>query len=100
MAARLTRSGAGLRRCRDAAIGTIELLERRTEVLELKEPLTEDDRQSAVRMNGLLSNVTADSKNYHFTLVDSIENEEEAKAEQEILQEHELKGIELVDRLG
>ena len=79
----LTRSGAGVRRRRDAAMGTI--LERRTEVLGLKQSLTEDDRQSAVRMNGLLSSVTADFKNYHFTLIDSIANEDEAKAEQAIL---------------
>ena len=96
----LTRSGGGVRRHRDVAIGTIELLERRTAVLELKESLTEDDRQSAMRMNGLLSSVTTDFKNYHFTLIDSIENEEEAQAEQAILQEHELKVMELVDRLG
>ena len=56
----LTRSGASVRRRRDAAIGTIELLERRTAVLELKESLTENDRQSAMRMNGLLSSVTTD----------------------------------------
>ena len=60
----LTRSGASVRRRRDAAIATIELLERRTAVLEDKESLTEDDRQSALRMNGLLSSVTADFKNY------------------------------------
>ena len=51
-------------------------------------------------MNGLLCSVTADFKNYHFTLIDSIENEEEAKTEQLVLQEHELKIMELVDRLG
>ena len=85
MTAMLTRSGASVRRCRDAAIGTIELLEQRTAVLELKEPLTEDDRQSGMRMNGFLSSVTTDFKNYHFTLIDSIENVEEAKAEPEIL---------------
>ena len=97
----LTRSGPhGIRRRRDAAIGTIELLERRTAVLEHKESLTDDDRQSALRMNGLLSSVTADFKSYHFTLIDSIENEDEAKAEQAILQEHELKIMDLVDRLG
>ena len=47
----LTSSGASVRRRRDAAIGTIELLERLTTVLEGKKSLTEDDRQSALRMN-------------------------------------------------
>ena len=45
------RTVAGVRRRRDAATGTLELLERRTEVLELKENLTVDDRQSALRMS-------------------------------------------------
>ena len=96
----LTRLGATVRRRRDAAIGTIELLERRTTVLEAKESLTEDDRQSTLRMNGLLSSVTADFKNYHFTLIDSIENDEEVQREQATLHKHELKVMELVDRLG
>ena len=95
-----TRSGASVRRRRDAAIGTIGLLERRTAVLEGKESLTEDDRQSALRMNELLSSVTADFKNYHFTLIDSIEDDEEAQREQATLHEHEFKVMELVDRLG
>ena len=59
------RAGAGVRRRRDAGTGTMELLERRTEVLELKENLTENDRQSALRMSGLLGKVTADFKQFH-----------------------------------
>ena len=51
-------------------------------------------------MNGLLSSVTADFKKYHFTLVDSIEGDEEAQREQATLHDHELKVMELVDRLG
>ena len=96
----LTRSGASVRRRRDAAIGTTGLLECWTEVLEDKESLTEDDRQSALRMNGFLCSVTADFKNYHFTLVESIEDDEKAQREQATLHEHELKVTELVDRLG
>ena len=79
-------------------MGTIELLERRTAVLESKESLTEDNRQSTLRM--ILSSVTADSQNYHFTLVDSIEEDEDTQREQATLQEHELKVMELVDCLG
>ena len=97
----LTRSGAaGVRRRRDACTGTIELLERRTEVLELKEILTDDDRQSALRMSGLIGTITSDFKKFHFTLVDSIEEEEEARAEQTVLHDHELKVMDLIDRLG
>ena len=72
-------AGAGVRRRRDAATGTLELLERRTELLELKENLTEDDRQSALSMSGLLGNVTADFKQFHFALVDSMEDDDEAR---------------------
>ena len=78
----LTRLGASVCRCKYAAIGTIELLERRTTVLEGKESLTEDDRQSALQMNGLLSSVIANFNNYHFTLMDSVEEDEEAQREQ------------------
>ena len=41
-------------RGRDAAIGTVELLECRTAVLEIKESLTEDGRHSAMKMNGFV----------------------------------------------
>ena len=51
-------------------------------------------------MHGLLSGVTTDFKNYHFTLIDSVEDDEEAQREQATLHEHELKVMELVDRLG
>ena len=81
------RTGAGVCTRRDVATGTLELLERRTEVLELKENLTEDDRQSALRMSGLLGNITGEFKQFHFALVDSIDDEEEARAEQTALQD-------------
>ena len=97
----LTRSGAGVRKCRDVAIGTIDLLKRKTVVLEQMESLTEGDRQSAMRMmTGLLTSVTTGFKNNHFTLTDLIEDEDEAKTEQGILQEHEFKVMDLVDHLG
>ena len=51
-------------------------------------------------MNGLLSSATVDLKNYHFMLVYSIEDNEEAQREQATLHELELKVMELVDRLG
>ena len=97
----LTRSGThGVRRHRDVAIGTIELLEQKTVVLEHKESLTNDDRQSALWMNELLSSVTTDFMSYPFTLIDSSENEDDAKVEQAILQEDKLKIMDLVDGLG
>ena len=63
----ITRSGASVRRRREAAIGTIRLLERRTGALvEGKERLTDDDRRSALRMSKLLGDVNADFKNLPF----------------------------------
>ena len=44
--------------------------------------------------------MTTDFKNYHFMLVDSIEDDEEAQREQATLHDHELKVMELVDHLG
>ena len=57
----------------------------------MKSELSENDRQSALRMSKMINDVTADFKAYHFSIVDQITDEEEARAEQEILTEHELK---------
>ena len=40
--------------------------------------MTEEDGQSVARMKGFLSSVTGDFTKYHFMLIDSIENEDEA----------------------
>ena len=45
----------------------------------------------------MMNDVTADFKTYHFNITDQKEDEEEAKAEQEILTEHELKVMYLID---
>ena len=60
-------------------------------LLEMKSELSENDRQSALRVSKMINNITADFKAYHFSIVDQIADEEEASAEQEILTEHELK---------
>ena len=44
--------------------------------------------------------VSADLKNYYFTIVDALENEEDVKVEQEVLDGHELVVMELAERLG
>ena len=95
-----TRSGTSARRRREAASGTVKLLERRTAALEVKEELTVADRQSALRMSKLLGDVSADFKSYHFAIVEQLENEDDLKAEQENLDRHELQVMELIDRLG
>ena len=53
-------SGAGVRSRMDEPTGTLELLKPRTEVLELKDILVEDDTQPVLRMSWLLGNVTTD----------------------------------------
>ena len=60
-------------------------------LLEVKGELTESDRQSALRMSNMINDVTSDFKTYHSSIVDQIEEEEEAKAEQDILTQHDLK---------
>ena len=48
----------------------------------------------------MINDVTTDFKTYHFSIFDQIEGEEEAKEEQDILTQHELKVMELIDRIG
>ena len=68
--------------------------------MELKEELTKGNMQSILRMSKLLSDLSNDFKNYHFAIVDQLENDEEAGAEQKILDEHELMVMKLVDCIG
>ena len=92
--------GMNPRRRRDASRESILMLEQRIMLLEVKSELSENDRQSALRMSKMINDVTADFKAYHFSIVDQITDEEDAKAEQEILTEHELKVMNLIDRIG
>ena len=41
-----------------------------------------------------------DFKTYHFAIVDQLENDQDTEAEQEILDEHEIQLMELIDRIG
>ena len=87
------------RRRQDAATGTNKLLEKRIDTMEIKEELTKADVQSIPRTSKLLGDVSNDFKTYHFATIDQIENDEDAETEQETLDQHELKVIELVDRM-
>ena len=68
--------------------------------MELKEELTKADIQSILRTSKLLGDVSNDFKTYHFQIVDQLENDEDAEAEQETLDQHELKVMELIDRIA
>ena len=92
--------GMNIRRHKDASRESILMLQQRIMLLEVKGELTESDRQSALKMSKMINDVTTDFKTYHFSIIDLIEEEEEAKAEQDILTRHELKVMELIDRIG
>ena len=89
-----------VRRRRDASHKSIHMLEQRIMILEVKGELTDSDRQSALRMSKMINDVTSDFKTSHFSIVDQIDEEEEAKAEQDILTQQELKVMDLIDGIG
>ena len=68
--------------------------------MELKEELTKGDIQSIMRMSKLLNDVSNDFKIYHFAIVDQLEGVAEEAKEQEILNGHEIKVMELIDRIA
>ena len=92
--------GMNVRRRRDASGESILILGHRIMLLEVKGELTESDRQSALRISKIINDVTTDFKTYHSSIVEQIEEEEEAKVEQDILTKHELKVMELINRIG
>ena len=73
-----------LQRHQDTAAGTIKFLEKRLNMMEIKEKLTKSVIQSILRLIKLLSNVSNDFKTYiymyHFALVDQLENNEEVES--------------------
>ena len=48
----------------------------------------------------MLSDVSNDFKSYHFAIVDQLNNDEEAVSKQQVLDDHELKVMELIDHFG
>ena len=67
--------GMNPRRCRVASRESVIMLEQRIMLLEMKSEFSENDRQSALRMNKMISDVTVDFKVYHFSIVDQITDE-------------------------
>ena len=65
--------------------------------MEIKEELTKADVQSILRTSILLDDVKNDFKEYHFAIIDQLENDEDEETEQDTLDQHELKVMELVD---
>ena len=62
--------------------------------------MTKNDIQSVLKLSKLLSDVSNDFKTYHFAIVDQLQDDKEAVSEQEVLDDYELKVMELIDRIG
>ena len=76
----LTRAGgSNPRRRRDTAAGTIKPLEKRIDTMEIKEELTNADFQLILRTSKLLDDVSNDFKEYHFAIIDQLENDEDVE---------------------
>ena len=69
-------------------------------MLELKQELTKSDIQSVLRLSKLLSDLSNNFKTYHFTVVNQLQDNEEVVSEQEVLDDHGLKVMKLVDCIG
>ena len=74
-------------------------MERQIVTLEGKEVLTELYRQTALQIIKMLESLCSEFQMYHYEIVDNIETDEDETREQEVLDEHQKKIIEFVDRL-
>ena len=68
--------------------------------IELKEELTNSDIQSILRMSKQLSYMSNYFRTYHLVIVDQLDNDEEAESEQEVLHDHELNIMKLINCIG
>ena len=50
-------------------------------------------------MSKLLSDVSNDFKTFHFAIVDKLEGDEDEASEQLILDQHETKVVDMIDRI-
>ena len=78
-----TAGGSNPQRLHVAAAGTIKLLEKRIDTMEIKEELTKTDVQSILRTSKLLGNVSNDFKEYHFAIIHQLKNDDDTNAEAE-----------------
>ena len=64
--------------------------ERQIATSEGRDVLTESQRQTVLRISKMLESMCSEFKTYHYEIVDSLESDEEATREQEVLDEHLL----------
>ena len=88
------------RRFRDVAAGNISSLKKRIPTMEITVELTNADVQSLLRTSKLLGDVSNDFKEYHYAIVDQLENDEDTELEQDTIDQHELKVMELIVRIA
>ena len=89
----------GRRRRRGAVHASITKLTDRVKHLEQKADLSASEVLAARRSVEKLKELNDDFKRYHFAIVDLIEDEDEAEAEQAVLDEHDERVANLTDRL-
>ena len=88
------------RAMRDMAQGSILNLEDRIAALEVKEEWTDSDAQSVLRISRMLENLCGDFKEHHVLVVAGLESEQDFGLEQVVLNEHQNKTMDLIDRIG
>ena len=77
--------------------GPLSSLKKTIDTMDIKEELTDADVQSILRTRKLLGDMSNDFKVYHFAIGDQLENDKDAEVEQETLDQHKRKVMELVD---
>ena len=53
-----------------------------------------------IKCGQAFSDISIDFKIYHLAIVDQLDDDQEAELEQRVLDDHELKVMELIDRIG
>ena len=77
-------------------------MHRRSQIATLEggKVLTESQRQTVLRISKMLESMCSEFKTYHYEIVDGLESDEDATREQEMLDQHQKKTMEFIDRLG
>ena len=85
---------------RETYQGLIANLEDRIAAFEEKEEWTDSDRESVERTARMLHELCSRFKDCHFVVIAGLESEQDLKREQEVLNKHENKTMEYIDRIG
>ena len=75
-------------------------LEGQIATLEGRDVLTESQRQTVLWISKMLESMCSEFKIYHYEIMESLESNEDATREQEVLDKHQKKTMEFIDHLG